>query len=89
MNACTAIPALAVARGAVPAVPAAATPPGQNAKIVWQGESIAFTGNRDRPGPNRVGLGFELYTMAVDGSDIVRMTNNRRPDIFPDWQHLP
>jgi hypothetical protein len=27
--------------------------------------------------------------MDVDGSDIVRITNNRRPDIFPDWQRLP
>jgi hypothetical protein len=22
-------------------------------------------------------------------TDIVRVTNNRRPDIFPDWQRLP
>jgi Tol biopolymer transport system component len=32
---------------------------------------------------------FELYTMAVDGTDIQRITSNRRPDIFPDWQRLP
>jgi Tol biopolymer transport system component len=53
------------------------------------GTRIAFTSNRDRPGPNRLGLGFEVYTMALDGSDIVRLTNNRLPDIFPDWQRLP
>jgi hypothetical protein len=34
-------------------------------------------------------LAFEVYTMALDGSDIVRLTNNRLPDIFPDWQRLP
>jgi Tol biopolymer transport system component len=54
------------------------------------GTRILFTSNRDRPGAeNRLGRGFELYTMALDGSDMVRLTNNRRPDIFPDWQRLP
>ncbi len=54
------------------------------------GTRILFTSNRDRPGAeNRLGRGFELYTMALDGSDIVRLTDNRRPDIFPDWQRLP
>jgi hypothetical protein len=32
---------------------------------------------------------FEIYTMALDGSGIARLTNNGRPDIFPDWQRLP
>ena len=27
-------------------------------------------------------------TMALDGSDIERLTNNRKPDLFPDWQVL-
>jgi len=27
--------------------------------------------------------------MALDGSDIFRVTTNRRPDVFPDWQPLP
>ena len=27
--------------------------------------------------------------MAADGSDVVRLTNNRRPDLFPSWQPLP
>ena len=54
------------------------------------GTRIAFTSNRDRPGSaKRLGRGFEVYTMAADGSDIVRLTNNRRPDLFPDWQRLP
>ena len=26
--------------------------------------------------------------MAADGSDMVGVTNNRRPDAFPDWQPL-
>src|SRR3712207_1381995 len=54
------------------------------------GTRIIFTSNRDLPGAeNRLGRGFELYTMAPDGSDIVRLTDNRRPDLFPDWQRLP
>jgi Tol biopolymer transport system component len=53
------------------------------------GTRIVFSGNLDRRGGDRLSLNFELYTMAVDGTDIVRITNNRRPDIFPDWQRLP
>jgi Tol biopolymer transport system component len=54
------------------------------------GTRILFTSNRDRPGAeNRLGRGFELYTMAIDGSDIERLTDNRKPDLFPDWQRLP
>lgn len=53
------------------------------------GTRIVFSGNLDRRGGDRLGNNFELYTMDVDGSDIVRITNNRRPDIFPDWQRLP
>ena len=55
------------------------------------GARIAFTGDRDnrRLSRERLGRGFELYTMALDGSGIVRVTTNRRPDLFPDWQPLP
>jgi Tol biopolymer transport system component len=55
------------------------------------GTRIAFTGDRDnrRLSKERRGRGFELYTMALDGSGIVRVTANRRPDLFPDWQPLP
>jgi TolB protein len=55
------------------------------------GARIAFTGDRDnrRLSSERLGRGFELYTMALDGSGIVRVTTNRRPDLFPDWQPLP
>lgn len=53
------------------------------------GTRILFSGNLDRRGGGRLSANFELYTMDVDGSDIVRITNNRRPDIFPDWQRLP
>lgn len=53
------------------------------------GTRILFTSDRDRRGKERLGPGFELYTMALDGSGIVRLTNNARPDIFPDWQRLP
>jgi Tol biopolymer transport system component len=53
------------------------------------GTRIVFTSDRDRRGRERLNPGFELYTMAVDGSDIVRVTNNRQLDLFPDWQRLP
>jgi Tol biopolymer transport system component len=55
------------------------------------GTRIAFTGDRDNRGlsKERRGRGFEVYTMALDGSGIVRVTANRRPDLFPDWQPLP
>jgi Tol biopolymer transport system component len=53
------------------------------------GTRIVFTSDRDRRGRERLNPGFELYTIAVDGSDIVRVTNNRQLDFFPDWQRLP
>jgi TolB protein len=53
------------------------------------GKRILFTSDRDRRGRDRLGPGFEVYTMAMDGTDIVRLTNNRSADIFPDWQRLP
>jgi Tol biopolymer transport system component len=55
------------------------------------GTRIAFTSDRDnrRLSKERRGRGFELYTMALDGGDIVRLTSNRRADLFPDWQPLP
>ena len=53
------------------------------------GTRILFTSDRSRPGRMRLNPGFELYTMATDGSDVVRLTTNRRSDIFPDWQRLP
>ena len=55
------------------------------------GRRIAFTGDRHnrRLSKERLGRGFELYTMALDGSGLVRVTRNRRADLFPDWQPLP
>ena len=52
------------------------------------GTRILFTSDRDRRGRERINSGFELYTMAVDGSPVARLTNNRSFDIFPDWQRL-
>jgi hypothetical protein len=43
---------------------------------------------RDRRSRDRINRGFELYTMAVDGSAVVRLTNKRSIDFFPDWQRL-
>ena len=47
-----------------------------------------FTSDRDR-GRERLGPGFEIYTMAVDGSDIVRVTNNRQLDFFLTGSGFP
>jgi Tol biopolymer transport system component len=55
------------------------------------GTRIAFTGDRDNRNlsKRRLGRGFELYTMAADGGDLIRVTDDRRADLFPDWQPLP
>jgi TolB protein len=53
------------------------------------GTRIVFTSDRDRRGPTRLGPGFEVYTMKLDGTDIVRLTTNKESDLFPDWQRLP
>jgi Tol biopolymer transport system component len=53
------------------------------------GTRIAFTSDRNRRGARRLGRGFEVYTMNLDGTGITRLTNNRVPDLFPDWQRLP
>jgi Tol biopolymer transport system component len=53
------------------------------------GTRIAFTSDRDRRGPTRLGPGFEVYTMRLDGTDVVRLTSNKQPDLFPEWQRLP
>lgn len=80
--------ALDVASGAVR--PVLVTPAFETNPIPSpDGTRILFTSDRDRRGRNRLGPGFEVYTMALDGSAVVRLTNNRRPDIFPDWQRLP
>lgn len=80
-----AMPAAGGAPRAILATPAWETNPVPSP----DGKRIAFGSDRDRRGRERLGPGFEIYTMAVDGTDIVRLTNNRRPDIFPDWQRLP
>lgn len=59
---------------------------------VWapDGTRIAFTSDRDnrKLSTERLDRGFELYTMALDGSDVRRLTRNRVPDLFPSWQPL-
>lgn len=52
------------------------------------GTRIVFTSDRSHRGRTRPNRRFEVYTMAVDGTDIARVTNNRRLDLFPDWQRL-
>jgi len=61
---------------------------------VWSpdGTMIAFASDRhvrrgrhlDRNGP-----AFEIYTMRADGTGVRRITHNRVPDLYPDWQPLP
>ncbi len=81
---------------------ASITPNGKNVRTIlstkaWEtnpvpspdGTRILFTSDRDRRGSERLNSGFEIYTMAVDGTDIVRVTNNKKLDFFPDWQRLP
>jgi Tol biopolymer transport system component len=53
------------------------------------GTRIVFCSDRDRPGSKWPGPGFEIYTMNIDGTSITRITNNRSPDIWPDWQRVP
>jgi Tol biopolymer transport system component len=53
------------------------------------GTRIVFTSDRHRPARERLNPRFEVYTMAVDGTDVVRLTSNRSFDLFPDWQRLP
>jgi Tol biopolymer transport system component len=55
------------------------------------GTRIAFTGDRHNRNlsKRRHARGFELHTMAPDGSDVIRLTDNRRADLLPDWQPLP
>ncbi|WP_205697559.1 PD40 domain-containing protein [Conexibacter sp. SYSU D00693] len=60
---------------------------------VWSpdGRSIAFTSDLHRKRGRRVpgGADFELYTIAVDGIQLRRLTRNRVPDLKPNWQPLP
>jgi Tol biopolymer transport system component len=55
------------------------------------GTRIAFAGDRDnrKLSTGRLERGFEIYIMATDGSDLTRLTHNRRAELFPDWQPLP
>jgi Tol biopolymer transport system component len=59
---------------------------------IWSpdGTRLAFTSDRGtRPKrSDRLGPGFELYTVGVDGSGLQRLTNNKLPDVFPEWQTL-
>jgi Tol biopolymer transport system component len=60
---------------------------------IWSpdGERIALTSDRDnrKLSKDRLGDGFEVYTMAASGGDFVRLTDNNQRDLFPEWQTLP
>lgn len=61
-------------------------PAGNNQHPVWSpdGTKIAFISNRDGPGGDFDG--FEIYVMDADGSNQIRLTNNREGDFYPSWQ---
>jgi TolB protein len=60
---------------------------------IWSpdGERIALTSDRDnrKLSKDRLGRGFDVYTMSASGGDFVRVTDNKRPELFPEWQALP
>ena len=60
---------------------------------VWSpdGRRIAFASDRHvKRGPReRLGRDFELYVMRADGTHVRRLTRNRVPDLYPNWQALP
>ena len=85
-------------RSAIMAMPAAGGAPRQiydspgwdtNPIPSPDGTRILFTSDQHRPARERINRRFEVYTMAIDGTNVVRLTNNRSFDIFPDWQRLP
>jgi Tol biopolymer transport system component len=53
------------------------------------GTRILFTSDQHQPARERINPRFELYTMAADGTGVMRLTTNRSIDFFPDWQRLP
>jgi TolB protein len=52
------------------------------------GERIAFASNREDVAGPCYSPNFEIYTVAPDGSGVVRLTNNAASDGDPDWQPL-
>jgi Tol biopolymer transport system component len=58
---------------------------------VWSpdGRLIAFTSDLHQARHAHDVRTYELYTVAVDGSQVTRLTRNRLPDLKPTWQPLP
>jgi Tol biopolymer transport system component len=57
---------------------------GQQLWPAWspEGDLIAFSSNHEGPD-------FEIYTMSVDGSNVVRRTDNGANDLRPTWLRRP
>ena len=53
---------------------------------VWSpdGTKIAFDSDRDAPPPFQ-GLGYDIYVMNADGSNVVRLTDHPSADRMPAW----
>ncbi len=58
---------------------------------VWSpdGRLIAFTSDLHEARHEHDIRTYELYTVAVDGSQVTRLTRNGVPDMKPNWQPLP
>lgn len=59
---------------------------------IWSpdGERIAFTSDRQAPGArDRENAFIELWSMDVRGGSLERLTHDRLPTLFPEWQPLP
>ena len=58
---------------------------------VWSpdGRLIAFASDLHQPRHEHDVRKYELYTVAVDGSQVTRLTRNGVPDMKPNWQPLP
>lgn len=73
--------------GVLVALVVVATACGDDAADTESEAIIAFASDRDNEGPleDFATVNMEIYTMAADGTDIVRITHDPRVDFYPRW----